>query len=337
VPAIEGVFYGLSCAVLALVLQALLRIGGRALKTRAAWVLACSAFVALFVFAVPYPALVFFAGAIGAFAPAKFGGGGPAEGDDAAPGLIDSVLAEDPGRASRLARGARQAGLCALALWLLPVAALKILAPGTFADIGFFFSKMAVVTLGGAYAVLAYVAQDAVQTYHWLSPAEMVSGLGLAETTPGPLILVLQFVGFLAGARAPGLLHGFWGGLAASALTLWVIFLPSLVFVFFGAPLVERFYANTVLRGALAAITACVVGVIANLAAWFGLHVLFARLVPVHLGWVVFERPVPQNLDPVALLLAVLAGVCLFRLRWPVPATLALTALCGLVARLAWN
>jgi chromate transporter len=157
-------------------------------------------------------------------------------------------------------------------LWLVPVALLAALAPGTYADVAWFFSKMAVVTVGGAYAVLAYVAQDAVHAYHWVSPAEMLAGLGLAETTPGPLILVLQFVGFMAGYRAPGPLHGIAGGVVASALTLWVTFLPCFTFVFLGAPLVEQLAENKRLAAALAAVTASVVGVIANLSVWFAFH-----------------------------------------------------------------
>jgi chromate transporter len=162
----------------------------------------------------------------------------------------------------------------------------------------------------------------------------MVAGLGLAETTPGPLILVLQFVGFLAGARAPGPLAGLAGGVAASLLTLWVAFLPSLAFVFAGAPLVERIAENRTLRSALAATSAAVVGVIANLALWFGLHVLFTHSTTLRAGAFHVEVPDAASLDPAALLLALVAGLCLARLRWPVPAVLSLTALCGLALRL---
>jgi chromate transporter len=334
-PAIEGLFYGLKCAVLALVVQALLRIGRRALKTRAAWVLAALAFLSLFVFALPYPALICAAGCAGALAPSRFGAPSGADGRDAPADLIDMLHAADPARRGRLERGARRAGIAALALWLLPLATLSVFARGRFADIAWFFSKMAVVTLGGAYAVLAYVAQDAVRYYHWLSAPEMITGLGLAETTPGPLILVLQFVGFLAGARAAGPLHGMAGGVAASALTLWVTFLPSLAFVFFGAPLVERLAENLALRGALAAITASIVGVIANLTAWFALHALFATMHPVSAGLASFDLPVASSLDPVAAIIAFLAALGLFRLRLSVPAVLGLAAGSGLLLRLS--
>lgn len=333
-PAVGGIFYGLKCAVLAMVLQALLRISHRALKTPAARGIAGLAFIALFVFALPFPVVVLGAGALGALAPRLLAVGAVGDTRQDMPGLIEQVLLADPGRAARLAAAARRAGGVALALWVLPVAGLKFWVPGRFAEIAWLFSKMAVVTLGGAYAVLAYVAQDAVHDLHWLSPADMLAGLGLAETTPGPLILVLQFVGFLAGARASGSLHGFAGGLAASMLTLWVTFLPSLAFVFLGAPLMERASENRLLRAAMAGITAAVVGVIGNLTLWFGLHVVFGRLRPVPIGPAGFELPVLTSLDPFALLLAVLAGVCLVRMRWPVPATLALIAGCGLALRL---
>jgi chromate transporter len=222
-------------------------------------------------------------------------------------------------------------------LWLLPVAGLMAWAGGTYADVAWFFSKMAVVTIGGAYAVLAYVAQDAVQTYHWLAPPEMLAGLGLAETTPGPLILVLQFVGFLAGFRAPGALSGVPGGIAASVLTLWVTFVPCFAFVFLGAPLIERLQSNPSLSGALAAITASVVGVIANLAVWFALHVLFRDHTVLRAGPLTLDVPVPTSIDLAALALAALAAVCLFRLKRGVLQTLGITALAGLVLRLALN
>ena len=212
VPLIGAILYGLKAAVLVLVIEALLRIGKRALKGRIAWGLAAAAFIAIFLFAVPFPVVVLAAALIGFMAPGHFAGGGHGKAKDGPPALLDAVMEADPGRADRLASGARQAGYISLVLWLVPLAAVMSVG-GTFADIGWFFSKMAVVTFGGAYAVLAYVAQDAVTGYHWLSAPEMLSGLGLAETTPGPLILVLQFVGFLAGFRAPGTLAGVAGGL----------------------------------------------------------------------------------------------------------------------------
>ena len=334
VPLIAALFFGLKCAVLVLVVEALLRISRRALKRRAAWVLAGVAFAALFLFNVPFPFVVLAAGVVGYLAPGAFAAGRHADAKEEAPALIDAVLAADPGRTVRLAAGARRAGLAALALWFLPVAILAGAVGGTYADVALFFSKMAVVTVGGAYAVLAYVAQDAVQSYGWLSAPEMLAGLGLAETTPGPLILVLQFVGFLAGYRAPGTLTGIAGGVAASALVLWVTFAPCFAFVFLGAPLIERLQDNRALSSALSAITGAVVGVVANLALWFGLRVLFRELRPLAFGFLALELPVPASLDPAALALAVLAAVCLFRLKLGVVRTLGVTAAAGVVLHL---
>ena len=332
-PAVDGLFFGLKCAVLAMVVQALVRLGGRALKTRAALVLAVLAFVALNFFALPFPVIVLAAGAIGALAPHWFQPPGHGAAVDATPGLIERLLARDPARVARQARAARQAGVAALVLWLAPVAALRLRGPGTFADIAVFFSKMAVVTFGGAYAVLAYVAQDAVHAYHWVSPAEMLAGLGLAETTPGPLILVLQFVGFMAGYRAPGPLTGVWGGIAASLLTLWVTFMPCFALVLLGAPVMERLAENRMLAAALAAVTASVVGVIANLAVWFALHVLFAASIIWHLPPITLELPVIASLRLAAAGIALLAGLLLFKWHWSVPRTLAVCALAGILAR----
>ena len=255
VPWVGAVFFGLKSAVLLLVVEALLRIGRRALKGGVAWGVAGAAFLALYLFAVPFPLVVLGAGLVGLALPGAFAGGGRGTEAVEVPALLDAVLAADPGRAGRMARGARLGALVAGVAWVLPVLVLLPMG-GAFADVAWFFSKMAVVTFGGAYAVLAYVAQDAVQSYHWLSAPEMLTGLGLAETTPGPLILVLQFVGFLAGYRAPGGVSGVLGGVVASVLTLWVTFAPCFVFVFLGAPLIERVQGNRVLAGALAAVTA---------------------------------------------------------------------------------
>jgi chromate transporter len=334
VPAVDGLFEGLRCAVLAIVVQALVRIGARALRTRSAWTLAAASFVALYAFAVPFPAVVLTAGLIGAARPRWFDRAMPAAGQAATPGLLERALLADPGRLARQAGAARRAGLAALALWLAPVAALRLFAPGRFADIAWFFTKMAVVTVGGAYAVLAYVAQDAVHRYHWLAPPEMLAGLGLAETTPGPLVLVVQFVGFLAGTRAPGGLHGLAGGMVATALTLWVTFMPCFGFVFLGAPVVERWAENMRLAGGLAAVTASVVGVIANLAVWFSVHVLFAVTVTLRAGPAALDLPVPGSVQPWAAMLAGLAAVLLFMLRENVARTLAACALLGLAAKI---
>jgi chromate transporter len=328
-PIVAAVFFGLKSAVLVLVIEALLRIGRRALKGRSAWALAVTAFVALFFFAIPFPAVVLAAGIVGYLAPEHFSAGSHGKAKDGAPALLDAVLDTEPARAGRMARSARRAGIASCVLWFLPVA-LLLPGGGIYADIAWFFSKMAVVTFGGAYAVLAYVAQQAVTGYHWLSAQEMLAGLGLAETTPGPLILVLQFVGFLAGYRASGIA----GGVAASALTLWVTFAPCFAFVFLGAPVVERLQGNRALSGALAAITAGVVGVIANLAIWFALHALFQATTPVHAGLLSFDAPVLNTVNPWALLLSVVAAVALLRLRLGVLRTLGICAGVSVVIRL---
>ncbi|BBK30508.1 chromate transporter [Stella humosa] len=333
VPAVAALFFGLKAAVLVLVVEALLRIGRRALKGRTAWAVAAAAFVALYALDIPFPAVVLAAAILGFLVPDAFvrTGHGTA-GSDASPSALDAVLAADPGRPARMATDARRAGWIAIGLWLAPTAFLVAAGGGVFADVAWFFSKMAVVTVGGAYAVLAYVAQEAVEHYRWLTAPEMLVGLGLAETTPGPLILVLQFVGFLAGHQAAGIA----GGVLAAILTLWVTFAPCFAFIFLGAPAVERAHGNRALTGALAAVTAAVVGVIANLALWFGLRVLFAEVRPLELGPARLDLPVPATLDPAALAIAVLAAICLFRLRLGVVRTLAVATAAGLAIRLAF-
>ena len=333
IPLVAAVFFGLKSAVLVLVIEALIRIGRRALKGREAWALAAAAFIALFFFAVPFPAVVLTAGLIGYLAPGHFSGASHGKAKDGPPALLDAVLEADPAHVHRLSRSARRGGIVAAILWFLPVA-LLLPVGGVFGDVAWFFSKMAVVTFGGAYAVLAYAAQEAVTGYHWLSAQEMLAGLGLAETTPGPLILVLQFVGFLAGYRAPGPLTGIAGGIAASALTLWVTFAPCFAFVLLGAPLVERLQNNRALSGALAAITASVVGVIGNLAIWFALHALFRATTPVRAGILSFDAPDPSSLDPWALLLSIVAAVALLRLKLGVLRTLGICAAASVALRL---
>jgi len=326
IPLMAGLFFGLKCAVLVLVVEALLRIARRALKGKAAYLMAAVAFIGLFLLKIPFPLIVIGAGIVGLLLPRAFTHRWHDAADVDAPALIDALLAREPQRAQDLAKGARWAGLGAVILWLVPAAIFVFLVGGTYGDIAAFFSKMAVVTVGGAYAVLAYVAQDAVQSYHWLTGPEMLTGLGLAETTPGPLILVLQFVGFLAGFRADGVP----GALLGAVITLWVTFAPCFAFVFLGAPWIEKMQCSRLLAGSLAAITAAVVGVIANLALWFGLHVLFREQAAMTLGSLQIDLPIPSSIDPVAAALALLAALALFRFRFGVFGTLALTSVCGL-------
>jgi len=244
---------------------------------------------------------------------------------------IDVALAADPTRPAALAASAWRAGWASIALWLVPLSALIILQAGVFADVGIFFSKMAVVTFGGAYAVLAYVAQQAVQDYGWLSAGQMLTGLGLAETTPGPLILVLEFVGFHAGWHHAG----FLAALTTTAITLWMTFVPCFAWIFLGAPYVERMHDIPRLQSALAGVTAGVVGVIANLALWFALHVLFTETRTFHAGPLELDLPQPASLDAQALLLAAIAALALFRFKRGVVTTLSVTAAAGLVLKLA--
>ena len=328
VPAVAALFFGLKCAVLVVVVEALLRVARRALKGAVAWLLAACAFLALFAFAVPFPIVVLTAALVGYAMPDAFAGAGHGAAKQGPPALLDAVLAADPGRTERLAGAAKRAGLVALALWGWPVALLA--GSGVFGDIAWFFSKMAVVTFGGAYAVLAYVAQEVVEGYRWLTAAEMLAGLGLAETTPGPLILVVQFVGFLAGYREAGVL----GGFAAGLLTVWVTFAPCFAWIFLGAPFVERLHAAPRLKGALAGVTSAVVGVIANLSVWFGLRVLFGRVEQVAIGPVSLGLPDPASLQPDALALTALAAACIFALRLGLIRTLAVTAATGFAARM---
>ncbi|CAH0135041.1 chromate efflux transporter [Roseomonas sp. CECT 9278] len=324
VPIVAALFFGLKCAVLVLVVEALLRVAKRALKGSAPWLLAGAAFLALAVFNLPFPLVVLAALAVGYAAPGAFAAGGHGKAKDGPPALLDAALAADPDRIARMAPAARRAGLIAVAMWVWPVALL--FGAGVYGDVAWFFSKMAVVTFGGAYAVLAYVAQEAVENFRWLTAPEMLAGLGLAETTPGPLILVLQFVGFLAGYRADGVL----GGVAASLVTLWVTFAPCFAWIFLGAPFVERMHDQPRLKGALAGVTAAVVGVIANLALWFGLRVVFAQVNRVPVGPAAIDVPVWSTLQPSALALAVLAAVLLFGLKQGLARTLAISAAAGL-------
>lgn len=307
-----GLFFGLKAAVLALVLEALIRVGRRALTSRAAVVLAVAAFLALFVFAVPFPVVIASAGLIGLVALPR-------------PATAPGDATDDAAEAGGWRRSAR-VGLTWAVVWAAPVAlAALLLGPAsTLVAIGVFFSKMAVVTFGGAYAVLAYVADAAVADLGWLKPGEMVDGLALAETTPGPLILVLTYVGFLAGFRSPDGLPPTAGGFLGALMATWVTFAPSFLWIFLGAPHLERLRRNRAASAALSAVTAAVVGVIANLALWFALHVLFRRVDTVVAGPVRLVVPDPTSLDVAAVALAALAAVALMRLKLGVPATLAL-------------
>jgi len=337
---VEALFFGLKAAVLAIVVEAVVRVGKRALKNRIMIALAAIAFVAIFFFAVPFPIIIIAAGVIGyagaragrpEFAPAGHGHGGSGA-------VIDSMLGEAvPEHVRPNTARAIRVGAVWLALWLVPVIALLLILgqASVFSQIALFFSKMALVTFGGAYAVLAYVAQQAVEHYHWLKPHEMLDGLGMAETTPGPLIMVLQFVGFMAAFRDPGGLSPMLAATLGGLLATWVTFTPCFLWIFVGAPYIERLRGNTGLAGALSAITAAVVGVILNLSIWFALHTLFRETVPVHAFPLNFDRPVLTSVDIPALVLAIAAATAIFRFKLGMLTVLAGSCAAGVMLRMA--
>ncbi len=338
VPLIVALFFGLKAAVLAIVLQAVLRVGSRALKNNVMLGIAAAAFVAIFFFAVPFPLIILAAGLIGfiggrAKIAAFQAGGGHAKGagnvQDA-----DSLLGETlPDHARPTVARALLASSVWLVLWLVPVA-LIVLNLGTeniFSQIAIFFSKMAMVTFGGAYAVLAYVAQQAVEHYGWLKPGEMLDGLGMAETTPGPLIMVTQFVGFMGAYRDPGSLNPMMAGTLGGLLTTWVTFTPCFLWIFLGAPFVEALRGNYALTGALSAITSAVVGVILNLAVWFALHTWFRELTPFRAFGLSIDVPLISSIQPWAVGLSAAAILAIFRFKAGMLQTLAACSIAGVV------
>jgi chromate transporter len=335
---IAGLFFGLKAAVLAIVVQAVVRVGRRALKNRAMQAIALASFVAIFLFGAPFPAIVLaaaligWAGALAGLAAFRPGGGHGAVGKQhVADG--QSLLGEEHIESGlSAARGAFIAGIGALALWLAPVTALVLLAPGSvFAHIAVFFSKLAVLTFGGAYAVLAWVAQEAVGTYGWLAPGEMLDGLGMAETTPGPLIMVLQFVGFMGAFREAGWAMPMVAGTVGGLLATWVTFAPCFAWIFLGAPWMERLRKNTALSAALTAVTAAVVGVILNLAIWFAMHVIWREVVAWQAGPLTLDLPVLHSIDWGAAVLSAFALAAVFRLKLGMVAVLGGAAGMGVV------
>jgi chromate transporter len=327
--AVAGAFDGLKPAVLAVVVEAVVRVGRRALRTRTHVVLAAGAFAALFFFAVPFPLVVLAAAGLGLAAGRAWPG-------SVAAAIGDDDADERPDAAPALRR---TLGIAAtwLAIWLGPIALLAYLLGGSHVLVreAVFFSKVAVVTFGGAYAVLAYVAQQAVETYGWLRPGEMLDGLGMAETTPGPLIQVVQFVGFLGAFRDAGSWPPVAAGVAGSIVTTWVTYAPCFLWILVGAPWVEALRRSRVVANALAGIMAAVVGVILNLSVWFALHVVFARVDEMWIGALRLWTPAWSSLDPVALAIAVGAAIAIFRLHLSVGTTLALGVAVGIGLRVA--
>jgi chromate transporter len=339
VPIVVSMFVGLKAAVLAIVVEAVIRIGKRALKNNVMISLAAAAFVAIFFFNVPFPFIILAAAIIG-FTGERMGstafqvGGGHGPGgkqgvSDAESALGDAV----PDHVHpTLARSLRTAATW-LAIWWVPVLVLMLAlgVDNVFSQIGIFFSKMAVVTFGGAYAVLAYVAQQAVYYYHWLRPGEMLDGLGMAETMPGPLIKVLQFVAFMGAYRDPGGLSPLAAGTLGGLLATWTTFVPCFLWIFLGAPFAEKLRDNKSLNAALSAITAAIVGVVLNLAVWFAVHAVFRDTVPVRSFGLAFDAPKIMSVDPWALVLAIAAAIAIFRFKVGMITTLGACCAAGMI------
>ena len=332
---VEGLFWGIRAAVLAIVVEAVLRIARRALRNTIMYTVAALAFVGIFFFNAPFPLVVLAAAAFGFFGAHFWPTAFMAQTEHAPSAGTPAGNAAAGGAHENSGRRVATIG-CGLLLWFGPTLALGAAFgwSSTFTDIGMFFSKMAVVTFGGAYAVLSYVAQQAVDAYGWLAPGEMLTGLGFAETTPGPLIMVVQFVAFLGAYRAPGGLDPLAAGILGGLLATWVTFVPCFLWIFLGAPYVERLRGNRRLSAALATITAGVVGVILNLAVWFAAHTVFASVGEVRIGPARLVVPDPATLDPWALAVAAAAMVAMLIFRIGLLPTIAGAGALGILFRL---
>ena len=337
---VEALFFGIKAAVLAVVVEAVLRIGKRALKNTAMYAIAGGAFISIFFLAVPFPIVILAAAAIGLAGNKlmlpNFGNNTDRDSDienHSASALVDSGIESDsfthikPSIISSM-----QILTIWLTIWLGPLVILFVALGPTniFVQEGLFFSKMAVVTFGGAYAVLAYVAQQAVENYGWLAPGEMLDGLGMAETTPGPLIMIVQFVGFMGAYRNPGILDPLTAGILGALLTTWVTFAPCFLWIFLGAPFIETLRGNKALAAALSAITAAVVGVILNLVIWFSLHVIFGEVNEKTIGVIHLYIPVWNTIDWAALLISTGALVATLKFHIGMIATLLASGAVGI-------
>jgi len=338
---VQALFFGLKAAVLAIVLEAVVRVGKRALKSRGLFAIAAFAFIGIFAFGMSFPLIVLSAALIGYFANVvglswfKTGtGDAAAKTDEGPPAFVDAMFARSVPLHVRpsLVRFFK-AALFGIIIWLGPLLALLLtLGPNNvFTSLAVFNSKMAVVTFGGAYAVLAYMAQQAVETYHWLKPGEMLVGLGFAETTPGPLISVVQFVGFMAAYREPGMLAPATAGVLGGFLAMWVTFVPPFIWIFVGGPYVEALIGNKSLNAALSAITAAIVGVILNLAVWFALHTVFHRMAEVHAFGLSLALPIWTTIDWPALAISTAALIAIFRFQIGMIPVLVASCFAGLV------
>jgi chromate transporter len=335
---VQALFFGIKAAVLAIVIQAVIRIGKRALKNAYMYTLATTAFIAIFFFAVPFPIVILMAAFIGLLGryidPERFtvikGHDAPEETGHAIDTMIDSGAANHT-------KATRNRALKVLAVWLplwfapLIVLLMTLGYDDVFTQIGLFFSKLAVVTFGGAYSVLAYMAQEAVQNYGWLSPGEMLDGLGMAETTPGPLIQVVQFVGFMGAFRDAGLLDPFTAGILASLLATWVTFVPCFLWIFLGAPYVEILRGNKAVSAALSAVTAAVVGVMLNLAIWFAVHVAFGEVNTVRTFGIQWLLPTWNTIQIASVVLALGAFIAMLRFKVGMLPVIFVSALLGII------
>ncbi len=330
---VQGLLFGLKAAVLAIVVQAVIRIGKRVLKKSAMYAIAAASFAALFAFQMPFPVVIASAAFIGLI-------GGRQRQDIFAVITSTASTDSDTRTAAPHTQPTLRRTLIVLAtwipIWLVPVVALRLWlgADNVFAAQAVFFSKAAVVTFGGAYAVLAYVAQQAVEVHHWLAPGEMLTGLGLAESTPGPLIMVLEFVGYMGAYRHPGSLDPTLAGVLAATLAVWTTFAPCFLWIFLVAPYMEAIRSRPTLTAALSCITAAVVGVVLNLAVWFAAHTLFGAVT--NRAWIGGSLPVPQwsTLDVAAIAISLAAAVMIFVLRRGILTTLAVSAALGIAWRL---
>lgn len=315
-PLVNALFLGVKAAVIVIVVEALLRVARRALQLPEHWLIAALAFVGIFFFALPFPLIIVAAAAFGFLRSRRDDGAAPRGASGVSP------------------LGTLRTAACWLGIWILPLVALEVFVGSSLlTEMGLFFSKLAVVTFGGAYAVLAYLGQDVVQHYGWLSTGEMMDGLGLAETTPGPLILVNQFVGFLAAWREGGI----WLGLLGALVTLWATFAPCFLWIFVGAPYIEWISSQARLRGALTGITAAVVGVILNLSIWFALHVFFASVESRDIGPLVLWLPAADTLDWRVIVLSLLSAGLLFGFHWGVSRVLLAASLGGLLLAMSFG
>jgi chromate transporter len=324
-PWLAGIFFGLKCAVIALVAEALWRVAKRALKRRLHWIVAALAFLALYALHIPFPIVILAAALIGFVVAWRGNDDAAVRNGDATADRIITMKAPSRWR-TILIGGVLWLGPIVLCAWALGGAHL-------FTQMGWFFAKMAVVTFGGAYAVLTYVAQQAVEHYGWLSTGNMIDGLALAETTPGPLILVLSFVGYYAAHQQPGMLSPILAGLLGASFVTWVTFAPSFIWIFLGAPYVERLRKNRLLSAMLAMVTAAVVGVIANLALWFALHVLFGEFDTLSWGWIEIAWPHWQSVHGIAVALSLAAGIALLWVRLGLIKMLVAAAALGYLAQ----